>query len=531
LSVDGDRGESRVLPVRQVSRKAPSRGDSGERRSQILALDQSIQSTCAWLHLHANQRPDAIAITNGQTGISYRDVACNVVRIMDALAAADIRPDLVIGVETADRLLHLLLLLACEALGVTTIALLPSEFGPPMNLGRLCDRILASHPLSGTDAAKTLVMTQEWVARTLQVSIGDRQLDVLKREPDPNGLVRLIKSSGTTGMPKVMGMTHQVWQRSIQTDLRFMLPKTGLHPRFLCLYQFSVRGCHRFAWVTLHLGGTIHFRNGDAAWGVIASGMVNFGLFITGDLEKLVHGAPSGAGPFDFHIDVIGSAVSARLRRETRRNLAESMLVTYSSNECAHVSVVDENNVGTLLPGVQVKICDTAGNPVPLGQSGLICIKCDTMVTGYIDEPELSRKTFIDGWFHTNDLGCQPSSKELVVLGRADEVLNIGGLKVSPSQIAEEIRAIDGILDAMVIRALNLSEISVLVVAVETGPGGGPDGLASLISPIIQRFASVYELLLLAVFPRTETGKIRKEAIQEAYQRALRAKKSSVACA
>ena len=231
-----------------------------------------------------------------------------------------------------------------------------------MNLGRLCDRILASHPLSGTDAAKTLVMTQEWVARTLQVSIGDRQLDMLTREPDPNGLVRLIKSSGTTGVPKVMGMTHQVWQRSIQTDLRFMLPKTGLHPRFLCLYQFSVRGCHRFAWVTLHLGGTIHFRNGDAAWSAISSGMVNFGLFITGDLEKLVRGAPSGAGPFDFHIDVIGSAVSARLRRETRRKLAESMLVTYSSNECAHVSVVDENNVGTLLPGVEVKICDTAGN-------------------------------------------------------------------------------------------------------------------------------------------------------------------------
>jgi hypothetical protein len=209
---------------------------------------------------------------------------------MDALAAADIRPDLVIGVETADRFLHLLLLLACEALGVTTISLLPSEFGPPMNLGRLCDRILASHPLSGTDAAKTLVMTQEWVARTLQVSIGDRQLDVLKREPDPNGLVRLIKSSGTTGVPKVMGMTHQVWQRSIQTDLRFMLPKTGLHPRFLCLYQFSVRGCHRFAWVTLHLGGTIHFRNGDAAWGGDCFGH--------GELWAVHHRQPRKARPW-----------------------------------------------------------------------------------------------------------------------------------------------------------------------------------------------------------------------------------------
>ena len=346
-------------------------------------------------------------------------------------------------------------------------------------------------------------------------------MDALKREPNPNGLVRLIKSSGTTGVPKIMGMTHQVWQRSIQTELRLLLPKTGPHPNFLCLYHFSVRGCHRRVWVTLQRGGTIHFTDGNAAWSVIAAGVVNFGLFITGDLEKFVCGAPSGIGPFAFHVDVIGSAVSARLRRETRRILAESMQVSYSSNETAHVSVVDDNNVGTLLPGVEVKICDAAGNPVPLGQRGLIRIKCNTMVTGYVDAPELSRETFVDGWFRTNDLGFQPSFKELVVLGRADEVLNIGGLKLSPSQIAEEIRAIDGILDAMVIQALNRLGISVLVVAVETGLGGGPAGLAGLINPIIQRFASVYELLPLAVFPRTETGKIRTEAIQEAYRRSL----------
>jgi hypothetical protein len=442
---------------------------------------------------------------------------------MDALAAAGIQPGMVVGVVAFDRLLHLLLLLACEALGVTTISLMPFEFGPPMNLGRLCDRILASQPLSGLDAGKTLVMTQEWIMRTLHVPIGKHRLDALKQERNPNGLVRLIKSSGTTGVPKVMGMTYQVWQRSIQTDLRLMLPKTGAHPRFLFLYQFSVRGCHRFAWLALHLGGTIHFSDMDAAWNTIATGMVNYGLFITGDLEKLVREAPPGAGPFQFHIDVIGSAVSAQVRRETRRTLAASMLVTYSSDETAHVSDVDENNVGTLFPGVQVKICDAAGNPVPLGQSGLIRIKCDTMVTGYVDAPELSRKTFVDGWFHTNDLGFQPSPKELVVLGRADEMLNVGGVKVSPSQIVEEIRAIDGILDAMVIQALNTLQISVLVVAVETGSGGGPDDLEGLINPIIQRFVSVYVLLPLAVFPRTETGKIRREAIQDAYERSLAA--------
>ena len=484
----------------------------------MLASDCAPQSTCAWLFSHATQRPDAVAITNGRTGASYHELACNVVWIMDILTAADIRPGLMVGVESADRFLHLMVLLACEALGVTTISLQPFEIGPPMNLGRLCDRILASKPLSGPDSAKTLVIvTREWVVRT-NLQIGDHRLDVLKREPNPSGFVRLIKSSGTTGAPKVMGMTHQVWQRSIQTDLRFMQGKVGPHPRFLCLYQFSVRGCHRYVWVTFHLGGTVHLGNSETAWSVIAAGMVNYALFITGDLEKLVRSVPSGARPFGFHIDVIGSAVSSWLRTESLNKLAETILLTYSSNETAHVSVVDENNVGTLLPGVQIKICGLDGNPVPLGQTGLIRIKCDTMATSYVDAPVVSSETFVDGWFHTNDLGFQPSSEELVVVGRADDVLNIGGLKVSPSQIEEEIRALDGILDVIVIQALNISEIGVLVVAVEIGPGGRPDELAFLISPIILRFATPYELLPLAIFPRTETGKIRREEIREAYR-------------
>jgi acyl-CoA synthetase (AMP-forming)/AMP-acid ligase II len=485
----------------------------------MLASDYFPQSTCAWILSHATERPDSLAVTNGQAGASFHELAGNVVWIMDALTTADIRPGLIVGVVTPDRFLHLLILLACEALGVTTISLQPFEIGAPMKLGRLCDRILASEPLSGPYSAKTFVIVkQDWVVRT-NLPIGDHRLDALKRQPDPHGLVRLIKSSGTTGIPKVMGMTHQVWLRSIQTDLCFMLPRTGPHPRFLCLYHFSVRGCHRYAWATLRLGGTVHLGNSDAAWDVIASGMVNYALFITGDLEKLVRRVPPGARPSGFHVDVIGSAVSPWLRGETLNKLAETIVLTYSSNEAAQVSVVDENNVGTLLPGVRIKISGPDGNPVPLGQTGLIRIKCDTMTIGYVDAQASSRETFVEGWFHTNDLGFQPSIDELVVLGRADDVLNIGGLKVSPIQIEDDIRAIDGVLDAVVVQALDRLGIDVLVVAVEVGSGDSRNGLASLITPIIQTFASTYELLLLAGFPRTETGKIRRAAILEAYQR------------
>ena len=57
--------------------------------------------------------------------------------------------------------------------------------------------------------------------------------------------------------------------------------------------------------------------------------------------------------------------------------------------------------------------------------------------------------------------------------------------------------------------------------AVETGLGASPHDLRPLISPIVQRYVSAYVLLPLAIFPRTETGKIRRDAIQDAYRRSL----------
>ena len=109
-------------------------------------------------------------------------------------------------------------------------------------------------------------------------------------------------------------------------------------------------------------------------------------------------------------------------------------MVTYGTNEVHHVSVVDANNVGTLFDDVRVMIADGAGMPLPFGQQGLICLKTETMTDGYIDAPDLTRATFVDGWYHTGDLGYQPSHETLVVLGRTDDMLNIGGVKIAPAQ-------------------------------------------------------------------------------------------------
>jgi acyl-CoA synthetase (AMP-forming)/AMP-acid ligase II len=480
-------------------------------------MDQAIYTTTQRLASHARQQPLARAITNGTTDCSYLGLAINVVQMLDALTALGIRRGQVIGVEVSDRFLHLLLLLACEAMGAATISLSPFEFGSGVDLGRFCDRILAMQPLTGVDADKTFVLTQDWLIRAFRAPVEDDRFDALTQPPDPDSLVRLIKSSGTTGAPKVMGMTHRVQQRTIRNNLLHAADHLGQHPDYLCLYPFSVRGSHSRALLTLQLGGTIHLALMESALDLIPAGTVNYALFVTGDLERFILDPRLSGGPFAVLVDVIGAAVSSRLRSEIARTFAQRIVVTYGTNEVHHISFVDADNVGTLFPNVQVMIVDDRGQSLPAGETGLIRIQTDTMTDGYLGAPALTAAAFPQGWYHTNDLGFQPSPETLVVMGRADDMLNIGGMKVPPGPVVEQLRTIDGVLDAMVMSVVNAQGIEVLLVAVETGSDGGPAGLEAAINPIVQRYASRYVLLPLPAFPRTETRKIRQDAVRAAY--------------
>jgi acyl-coenzyme A synthetase/AMP-(fatty) acid ligase len=478
-------------------------------------LDQ-YRSTCQWLAHYARERPVAVAFTNADT---YHALALNVVRFMDALTAAGVENGQTIGVETTDRYLHLLILLAAEALSVATISLVPSELGPPANLGRFCDWILVSQPVVSPEPAKIIVLTLDWITEALTRPMDDQRLDSLERPSAPGTVVRLIKSSGTTGVPKVMAITQRVQQLRIERYQLHVVPRIKQRLDYLCLYHFTVSGSHVRALLTLQLGGTIHLIGGGALWDMILAGTGNYLMFVAGDLPPFVRSAPVGHGRFDLHIDANGSAISPQLRQEVREKITNNLTVVYGSNECGRIAFVDDANVGALVPDVHVKILDDRGEPVPLGHRGLICIKTDTMTDCYVGAPELTRAVFIDGWHHTNDIGFQPSEGRLVLLGRADDMLNIGGIKIAPGPIEERLKAIDGVRDALVTSIDDNLETTLLLVAVEAEPDGDPADIEQRLTPIIEEYADGFKLMVLSVFPRTETGKIRREDVKELYRR------------
>ena len=95
---------------------------------------------------------------------------------------------------------------------------------------------------------------------------------------------------------------------------------------------------------------------------------------------------------------------------------------------------------GAIVPNLEVKICDDAGNPLPVGKEGEIVVKGENVMTGYWKNEKATRETIRDGWLYTGDLGYVDNDGFLYVLGRNKSLL-IGndGEKYSPEGIEETV--------------------------------------------------------------------------------------------
>ena len=95
---------------------------------------------------------------------------------------------------------------------------------------------------------------------------------------------------------------------------------------------------------------------------------------------------------------------------------------------------------GSIVPNLEVKICDDKGNALPLGEHGEIVIRGENVMTGYWKNEKATNQTFREGWLYTGDLGYLDADNFLYVLGREKSLLiSHDGEKFSPEGIEEAL--------------------------------------------------------------------------------------------
>jgi acyl-CoA synthetase (AMP-forming)/AMP-acid ligase II len=169
---------------------------------------------------------------------------------------------------------------------------------------------------------------------------------------------------------------------------------------------------------------------------------------------------------------------------------------------------------GRPLTGVEIRLVDIDGAPVPAGETGEIWSRGPDLCLGYTD-PSLGDKAFDgDGWYHTGDMGVLDADGFLTITDRMNDVIIRGGENISAAEIEEAITTIPQIAEVAVVAAPDerLGEHACAVVRL--APEASPLDLRAITEQLEQiglaRQKWPEELRIVSDFPRTPSGKIRK---------------------
>jgi acyl-coenzyme A synthetase/AMP-(fatty) acid ligase len=226
------------------------------------------------------------------------------------------------------------------------------------------------------------------------------------------------------------------------------------------------------------MGGTNVFRP-EGAYDLVAFcrqtnvTTLDLALMQAADLASLPR---SGLERVDVRVS--GSAIPFEVRSRIEQNVTRRLYVRYGSTESGTVSFAGpgehdaEESVGQVVDGLELEIVSDAGLPLAVGEAGHIRMRGEGIAGGYFEGPEQTGRRFRDGWYWPGDLGSVRADGSLRILGRADDMINLNGINIFPSEIE---RVLEQHTDVRVAAALPLASAihgQIPVAAVERRDGG-----------------------------------------------------------
>lgn len=397
-------------------------------------------------------------------------------------------------------------------------------------------------PASPDDRLATIVETAEldavFVGADQQHRFADHPtilVDAAGREspdespdvPDPDSPAYLIFTSGSTGRPAGVEVTHRNLAASTSARTVFY----GHDPdRFLLTssigFDSSLVG---LAW-PLSTGGTIVIPADDVVHDVerlarlITDRDVSHVLMVPSLYRAMLDRGSARLRRLRLVI-VAGEACPASLVEAHHELIPGVELVNeYGPTEAtvwasAHRCEPGDDPVpiGRPIAGTTLRIADAHGTPLPHGVPGELLISGPGVTAGHLGSARTGAFVELEGrrWYRTGDLVACGSGGDLVFLGRIDDQLNVGGVRIEPAEIEQALTDIDGVRDAVVVAGIvDGREILIAHVAVPGSSGVTLDldtvrrHLAGRVLPAaIPRAVAVHEEL-----PRTAHGKLDRRA-------------------
>ncbi|MEL6509255.1 MAG: class I adenylate-forming enzyme family protein [Pseudomonadota bacterium] len=345
---------------------------------------------------------------------------------------------------------------------------------------------------------------------------------------DPGRLAYIIFTSGTSGKPRAVCHAHRaIWARQMMFEGWYGLRD---HDRILHAGAFN--------WTyTLGTGLMDPWTVGATALIPAAGTPVDQLAALIARHDASLFAAAPGVYRQMLKQDTLpampalrhGLSAGERLPETTRAHW-ETLTGTliheaYGMSECstfvsaspAHPAVPGTS--GRAQEGRRVAILGPDG-PVPHGSEGVIAIhRADPgLMVGYLDQPDETAARFQGDWFLTGDTGCMAADGAITYLGRADDMMNAGGYRVSPLEVEAALNAHPDIIEAAAIELRVKADASIIAAVYVADRPLDDTALNGFASQRLARYKMPRRYIYRDTLPKSANGKLNRKALRAQYE-------------
>jgi acyl-CoA synthetase (AMP-forming)/AMP-acid ligase II len=355
---------------------------------------------------------------------------------------------------------------------------------------------------------------------------------------DPESIVAILHTSGTTGWPKRVLRSH----RSYVATARITQACTSLTPgdRLLVSSGIFTNGGFGAICTALCTGGSCVLTPAfdpaaypawlealQPTWAITTPTELNL---LLAEAERAGRAAIAGPRSRLRALRVGAQPMTPGTLERAEASLHATILESYGMTEASYItasgpSIQDRRAGASGKPlGCAVRVLDEKGHDLPAGQPGAIVIRGATLFSGYLADPEANAAAFLPGgWFRTGDIGVLDEAGYLRLRGRANELINRGGEKIAPAEVDRALLSHPAVAEAASFAVPDDRLGEDIVAAVVPRAGASPSArelrgwLLDQLSPakVPRRIWFVERL------PRTTTGKVQRGELARRWREAF----------
>jgi acyl-CoA synthetase (AMP-forming)/AMP-acid ligase II len=346
---------------------------------------------------------------------------------------------------------------------------------------------------------------------------------------DPEDLVALPYSSGTTGLPKGVMLSHRnlvanILQSTVQQPVTADDTLVGVLPLFH-IYGLSVvmnavlrNGATLVTMPRFDLEGYLALVQEHRATKAhlvppIVLALAKSPLVERYDLSSLEL-VNSGAAP-----------LSAELQHAAAERVGCPVVQGYGMTESSpvtHVTPLDParhrlGSIGPPVPSTECRIVDVAsGEELGPGEEGEVCVRGPQVMRGYLDDPEATAAAIdADGWLHTGDVGHADEDGYVVLVDRVKELIKYKGYQVAPAELEAVLVEHPAVADAAVVGRADEEAGEVPKAFVALAGEATAEEIMAFVAERVAPYKRLRAVELVDEIPKSPSGKILRRVLKE----------------